>query len=225
MWNCPLSVCLRVGFFDVNVFELDLWVQINSVKWPIKRNSVVRDTCLIVGLLPLMIILITASLSSKCTALHLEKTARLKTTWSTLDNSRSSYWIWVFVWQLVCFLDVLLRSKSPCTVPVDFLVSLKEECKTSRAKSQRSIAGIPSMRKPASREIISDSVELCETEVCFLHIQLMGTNVWLPKIHRILPEVDFEWSGSPAKSESWNSSSLHCCATRQHCLKSLVWCF
>ena len=36
------------------------------------------------------------------------------------------------------------------------------------------------MRKPASRKIISDSVDLCETDVCFLHIQLLGTNVWLP---------------------------------------------
>ena len=36
---------------------------------------------------------------------------------------------------------------------------------------QRSRAGIPSMRKPASREIISASVELCESEVCFLSIQ------------------------------------------------------
>ena len=36
---------------------------------------------------------------------------------------------------------------------------------------------IPSMRKPASREIISASVELCETEVCFLYIQLIGKRV------------------------------------------------
>ena len=36
---------------------------------------------------------------------------------------------------------------------------------------------IQSMRKPVSREITSASVELCETEVCFLHIQLIGTNV------------------------------------------------
>ena len=35
----------------------------------------------------------------------------------------------------------------------------------------------PSMRKPASREITSTSVELFETEVCFLHIELNGTNV------------------------------------------------
>ena len=30
---------------------------------------------------------------------------------------------------------------------------------------------------PASKEMISESVELCETEVCFLNIQLIGTNV------------------------------------------------
>ena len=58
------------------------------------------------------------------------------------------------------------------------------------------------MRKPASREIISASVELCETEVCFLHTQLIGTNVWLPKMHKRPPDVDFESSRSPAKSES-----------------------
>ena len=74
--------------------------------------------------------------------------------------------------------------------------------------------------------MISDSVELCETEVCFLHIQLIGTNVWLPKTHNVPPEVDFESSRSPAKSESWNSPSLHCLAvfpTWQYCLYSQVW--
>ena len=59
--------------------------------------------------------------------------------------------------------------------------------------------------------MISASVELCETEVCFLHIQLTGTNVRLPKMHKTPPDVDFESSRSPAKSESWNNPSLHCC--------------
>ena len=58
-----------------------------------------------------------------------------------------------------------------------FLRLVGEECNTSITKSQRSRAGIPSSHRPASREIVSDSVELCETEVCFLHIQLLGTNV------------------------------------------------
>ena len=44
---------------------------------------------------------------------------------------------------------------------------------------------------PASREITSASVELCEAEVCFLHIQLMGTNECRPNMHKILPEVVF----------------------------------
>ena len=73
--------------------------------------------------------------------------------------------------------------------------------------------------------MISDSVELCETEVCFLHMQLTTTNVLLPKIHETLPEVDFVSLRSPAKSESWNRPTLQCCAvfsTWQYCLNSHV---
>ena len=77
-------------------------------------------------------------------------------------------------------------------------------------------AWILSTRKLASREMISASVELCETEVCFLHIQLIGTNVWLPKMHRILLDVDFESSRSPAESESWNKRFCpFCYSTRK----------
>ena len=65
---------------------------------------------------------------------------------------------------------------------------------TETMKSHKSRAGIPSNLNPASKEMISDSVELGETEVCFLHIQLIGTNVWLPKTHNVPPEVDFESS-------------------------------
>ena len=82
--------------------------------------------------------------------------------------------------------------------------------RTETIRSHKSRAGIPSNLNPASNEMISDSVELCEPEVCFLHIQLIGTNVWLPKTHNVPPEV--ESSRSPAKSESWNSPSLHCFA-------------
>ena len=91
-----------------------------------------------------------------------------------------------------------------------------EEWNTSITNSQRSRAEVPSMRETASREITSASVELRETEVCFLHIQIMGTNVWLPKMQRIPPDVEFESSRSPAKSESWNNPSLHCCAVFPH---------
>ena len=73
--------------------------------------------------------------------------------------------------------DGVSRSKLPCTFSLGFVTWLEEEWNTSTTKSQRSRAGIPSMRRPASRETISDAVELCESDVCFLHIQLMGTNV------------------------------------------------
>ena len=84
--------------------------------------------------------------------------------------------------------------------------------RTDTIRSHKSRAIIPSDLNPASKEMISDSVELCETEVCLLHIQLIGTNLWLPKTHNVPPEVDFESSRSSAKSESWISPSLHCLA-------------
>ena len=74
--------------------------------------------------------------------------------------------------------------------------------RTATIRSHKSSAGILSNLNPASEEMISDSVELCETEVCFVHIKLIGTDVSLPKMHRIPPDVDVESSRSPAKSES-----------------------
>ena len=71
--------------------------------------------------------------------------------------------------------------------------------RTATIRSHESSAGIPSNLNPASKEMISDSVELCETEVCFLHIQLIGTNVGLPQMHNVPTDVDFESSRSPAK--------------------------
>ena len=44
------------------------------------------------------------------------------------------------------------------------------------------------MRRPAYEEITSVSVEPRATRICFLHIQLKGTNVRLPKIQRIHPK-------------------------------------
>ena len=52
-------------------------------------------------------------------------------------------------------------------------------------------ASNPSIRSPASNEMISDSVKLWDPDVCFSHIQLFRTYVRLPKIHKSPPEVDF----------------------------------
>ena len=117
-------------------------------------------------------------------------------TWATLNNL-----------VLVRFLDYFCRTSS------SQLFGLKKNViNTSGTNSQRSSAGIPSVRKHASKEISSDSVELCETEVCFLHIGNMGTNVRQPSAQRILPEIDFESSWLPAKSESWKNPFRQCCA-------------
>ena len=177
----------------------------------------VLETCLIVGLLPFMIILITASLfSNTCN----------KASWC--EN-------WTFEGtQSMLFRTLNIPRDCPCTWPssrqtTGFTVLSWFSVVSPRAKtirSHQSRAGIESNLNPASKEMISDSVELCETDVCFLHIQLGRTNVWLPNMHKSPPEVDFESSRSAAKSESWNSPNLHCCAvfsTSQYCLNSLVW--
>ena len=46
-----------------------------------------------------------------------------------------------------------------------------EECNTSRTRSQRSTRKRPSVRRPAFKEITSDSDELWETEICFQPIR------------------------------------------------------
>ena len=98
--------------------------------------------------------------------------------------------------------------------------------RTKTIRSHKSRAGIPSDLNPASKEMISVSFELCETEVCFLHIQLIGTNVWLPETHNVPPEVDFWVRKISRKIGVLNSPSLHCFAvlpTWQYCLYSHVW--
>ena len=49
----------------VNVLHSDHWVNIDPVEQPINATLSVLDTCLIVGLRPAMVILITASLFSE----------------------------------------------------------------------------------------------------------------------------------------------------------------
>ena len=100
--------------------------------------------------------------------------------------------------------DVWFREEFPAAGLVGVLVLFNKR-NTSITTSHKSTACSPSSRNPTSNEMISDSVELWDTDVCFLHIQLIVTNVRLPKIHKIHPEVDFESSKSPAKTESWNN--------------------
>ena len=68
------------------------------------------------------------------------------------------------------------------------------------------------MRKPASRETISASIELCKTEVCFLRVQLLGTNVGLPKIHKTLLMLIMSLQGLLQNQSLDIMPILHCCA-------------
>ena len=164
-WCCQCTWSDFVGsrlILSNNQFKATLWAQ---------------DTCLIVGLLPLIIILITASLSSKTPE---PQSFTFHETWSILARSR-----------LMCLIGIWFRmlggvlgNRCPWNSPrsLALWVWFCKEWNTSITKSQRSRASIPSMRKPASKE--------------FLHIQLVGTNVWLPKMHRSPLDLDFESSKS-----------------------------
>ena len=65
--TCEISLCQYVCelVLGVNVFDLDLGVQINSIKQPIKSNSVGSGNMSHCKASSLMIIFVTASLSSK----------------------------------------------------------------------------------------------------------------------------------------------------------------
>ena len=78
---------------------------------------------------------------------------------------------------------------------------------TSHINSQRSSAGNPSIRSPASRAITSDSDEECEIAPCFLQSHVTGQKVFGPIKHRIAPDVDLLSLRSPAKLASQNSIS------------------
>ena len=208
--------------FGVDVPDLNLGMQINSIKQPIKRNSVgswhvshcwtsAFDYHLDHG----FIVHKDIQHSTKSRRSHVRRNV-INIIQIQID---------VHGWILVFHVKVLLRNKFPCdSWPLDLLIWFGEEWNTAITKSERSRAGIPSMRKPASREIISASVELCETDVCFLHIQFLGRNVWLSNMHKSTPDVDFESSRSPAKSESWNSpkSTLLCSVTHMTILSEFT---
>ena len=150
--------------------------------------------------------------------LHWSSNTYSKTSWRadwTFEGTESMSFITsILSWDLWCLW-------SSFTGFPPFELKTQETFPRTETIKSHSSRSKPSNLNPVSREIISDSVELWETAVCFLHIQLIGTNVWLPKTHNVPPEVDFESSRSPAKSESWNSPKLHCLAvfpTRQYCL-------
>ena len=206
------NVCESV--FGINVSNLNFRIKIHPVKQPVQSNSVVLWHMPQCG---------TSAFYYHCShgfivhknVEHRNQTK--KTSRSTKHGQHYSTqdvvlgWILLFGFGCAC----LMWCHATSFLVLDTLVffdCVGEEWNTSMTKYQKSRAGIPSMRKPASRDLCSASAEPCETEVCFLHIQLVGTNVWRPKMHKNPPDVDLESSRSPSKSQAWNNPNLHCCA-------------
>ena len=100
-------------------------------------------------------------------------------TWSMFD--RSTFWSLVYSWVWFGFLH-----RFPVCMLGLVLVLFGVVPGTSMTKSHKSSAGKPSIRKPASNDMISDSVELCDTDVSFLHIQLIGTSVRCTELRLVL---------------------------------------
>ena len=115
--------------------------QSNATLW-------VLETCLIVGLLPFIIILITASLSSNT---YNKASWCENWTFEGINQCYSTRWSFL---EIVC-LRFALCYRWQRVSPV---FQESESCFQGRNKSR---AGIPSNLNPASKEMISDSVELC----------------------------------------------------------------
>ena len=122
----------------------------------------VRETCLISGLLPLTIILISASLSSTVyiRALWWESFPFVAPWSISFQYLISDVGGFNLVRIVGCF-SHYKRITTGFSVPVGD----GDGCKTWIPESH------------GSRDITSDPVELCDTAACFLHIQLIGTKV------------------------------------------------
>ena len=168
--QCPL-VKLSASWFLESIYLI--WIfgsLIYSVKQPVKSNSVGSEN---------MSQIRTSAFSwsswlplhcpQNCTTSFLHgNTSRLRGTKSTCDNSRE-----FCVCFTVFFSDALLSDGFPL-LGLSLCFRFELECNTSIIKSQRSSAGISSIRNPESREIISPSVELCETHVLLLEHPTYG---------------------------------------------------
>ena len=163
--------------FDINVSGLNFW----NHDWFCQTTNPeqylwVLDTCLTVKSVSLIIILITIS------------------------SSTETYSIWSYFFGVPC--GVWSSATRFPVTPLDLLIWFDGESYTIIIKCQRSRVSIPSMRKPVSRETTSASVELYESNVWFLQMQLKDTNVWLPKILKTLSDIHFDSSMSPVRYES-----------------------
>ena len=161
-----LASWFLVSMYLIWILESRL-IRSNSQSW---ATLWVLETCLIVRLLPLMIILITTSLSS-----NTHTTKLLDARIGSLKEQNQcfpSHWFSCEAYD-VCEHHYQIAP-----------IHLKHEKHFQEQKQLDPI--IPEQANhPISiqcpKRWFQNSVELRETDVCFLHIQLFGTKVWLPK--------------------------------------------
>ena len=198
-----ISVSMSASWFLVSMYLIWIFgVHIDSIEQPIESNSVgfEKHVSLSDDFVPLWSSWYLLRCPQRCTTMLLyEKNSRLRTKQHCLDHQ--SYHEFSFAFEICTGLSVLDHADA-CS---------REELRRSDPINQ--VPDIPSNLNPAVQR---DNFRFCWTvrilKFVSWHIQLIGTNVWLPKMHNVPPEVDFESSRSPAKSESWNSPSLHCLA-------------
>ena len=176
VWNC-----LRVAFWCQCTWFGSKLIWSNNQS---RATPWVLETCRIVGLLPLMIILITASLSS-----NTYNKASWREDW-TFEGTESIISITlIFPWDFWCFLISLNRS--PCST----LKFERRFQRTETIRSHNSRASKPSNLNPVSKEMIS--VREVETSLASSLPLLAESKFW---------ELATSWelilSGSPDLSRS-----------------------
>ena len=199
-WNCDLSKCLRVTL-EVNIFDLYLG---SNVILSNRQSSLTlwkRDTCLIVAFRTLVIILITASLTSKTwSKISTLKDFTFSTTWFTLNKTKCR--ISFFFLSLIRFYTWILSLKRLfCT---DWS---KEKRITSKNQIFHIKSGSIIHTSTCTKEIIQIQC-ICWWLTCiYLHSEVMTTNVRFPTFHRIPP-----LSRTTTKFDSSKNRNRQCCA-------------
>ena len=211
-----VTVCKFV--LGVNFFDLNLGIKINSIEQPIKNNSVGPGNMSHCGTPSFDIQLdhcfvVLKQIQQRFLMRRLDVWGNQINTIQNIEHSSRSL-VWPVTFNTVH--NGSLRS----------IVGLNFVSKDKNNQIPKIESGNPVQSQSNGQRNDFGFCPLCEPEFCFLHIKLLGTNVWLSKTHNVPPEVDVEPPRSPAKSESWNSPNLHCLAvlpTWQYCLYSLVW--
>ena len=172
LFTGEIALCEDVGKFvlGVNICDLNLSIQVDSVKWPIKRNSVgTGHVC------HCRTPAFDYHLNSGLTVLgHVQhgigrRNFRIPRHIVNVKHIRTVVHVGALVWFLVRLLDVVRCNKSPCAYEsLVLLDGFGEWWNTSITKFQRSRAGITSMREPASVGIWFRmlSVVLCNKFPC-----------------------------------------------------------